>query len=496
MLRLKVLLVAMGLWLAMGSMPVSAQGAYEIPTIAKLEQSCSGGNAADCDELGMRHLRGDGTAEDPKKAASYFQRACDRGDARGCFNLGDSYQFGDGVPKDPAKAAAFYLRACDGREKRGCSELALSYLGGNGVERSEAKAALYADRSCTLNSPFGCAILGMAYADGVEGYPQDLAKAKDLLSDACHQMVDYTKKPDEAARLACPALAKVTGEPACVTLSVYGSPTGEVRKHCFDAQAGWVTTVERGAAPVAARPAAPARQQASTPPSPTMTTQDNVLKLVPKVQAGCSVIPYSSQKFYSYDIKCGKEIYDKPEDDWYPFSENKINPLVKSSKSLIFTDVGLEFSVLPDWERRPAAAGVVRVGPSGNSLKSVSVYCEVGFVSSDLMAKLKASILHPHQSRDEFSKNLSLKNTDDLTFGLVTFGKVRRGSLELIEFFYETSAPGTPVINRDFQHDILLLRDFGIGPPILGLCKTGGLLTGGETVRAATLLAETLYPSS
>lgn len=266
MLRLKVLLVAMGLWLAMGSMPVGAQGAYEIPTIAKLEQGCSGGNAADCDELGMRHLRGDGTAEDPKKATSYFQRACDRGDARGCFNLGDSYQFGDGVPKDPAKAAAFYLRACDGREKRGCSELALSYLGGNGVERSEAKAALYADRSCTLNSPFGCAILGMAYADGVEGYPQDLAKAKDLLSDACHQKVDYTKKPDEAARLACPALAKVTGEPACFTMNWAAADASGVRieRHCFDAEAGWVTMVTQKAAPSAAAAAPPAPPPAST----------------------------------------------------------------------------------------------------------------------------------------------------------------------------------------------------------------------------------------
>jgi len=266
MLRLKVLLVAMGLWLAMGSMPLSAQGAYEIPTIAKLEQGCSAGNAADCDELGMRHLRGDGTAEDPKKATSYFQRACDRGDARGCFNLGDSYQFGDGVPKDPAKAAAFYLRACDGREKRGCSELALSYLSGNGVERSEAKAALYADRSCTLNSPFGCAILGMAYADGVEGYPQDLAKAKDLLSDACHQKVDYTKKPDEAARLACPALAKVTGEPACFTMNWAAADASGVRieRHCFDAEAGWVTTVTQKAAPPAAAAAPPAPPPAST----------------------------------------------------------------------------------------------------------------------------------------------------------------------------------------------------------------------------------------
>ncbi|MBC2667956.1 tetratricopeptide repeat protein [Novosphingobium piscinae] len=245
MLRLKVLLVAIALWFAMGSASVNAQagGSYEIRTVAGLEQTCSGGNAADCDVLGMLYLTGDGTAKDPKKAATYFQRACDRGDARGCFNLGESYQFGDGVLKDPAKAAAFYLRACDGREKKGCSELALSYLGGSGVERNEAKAALYADRSCTLNSPFGCAILGVAYAEGVEGYPQDLAKAKDLLSDACHQKVDYTKKPDEAARLACPALAKVTGEPACGPIEKAG--TASVR-HCFDERGGtaaWIRTL-------------------------------------------------------------------------------------------------------------------------------------------------------------------------------------------------------------------------------------------------------------
>ncbi|WP_298285678.1 tetratricopeptide repeat protein [Novosphingobium sp.] len=245
MSRLKVLLAAIGLWFGMGPGSANAQsaGSFEIRTIAQLEQACLGGDAVDCDELGMRHLRGDGTAKDPKNATSYFQRACDRGDAPGCFNLGESYQFGDGVPKDPANAAVFYLRACDGREKKGCSELALSYRSGNGVERNDAKAALYADRSCALKSPLGCAILGMVYADGVEGYPQNLEKAKDLLWGACHEKVNYTKKPDEAAQLACPALAKVTGEPACMTLSVFGSPTGEVRRHCFDAEAGWVTTV-------------------------------------------------------------------------------------------------------------------------------------------------------------------------------------------------------------------------------------------------------------
>ncbi len=203
----------------------------------------------------MRHMRGDGTAKDPAKAATYFQRACDRGDARGCFNLGDSYQAGKGVPKDAAKAAAFYQRACDGREKGGCSELALSYLSGNGVKQSEAKAAIYADRSCTLNSPFGCAILGMVYADGVEGYPQDLAKAEELLFDACHKGSKYTEEPDEAARLACPAYTKITGEPACVTVG--STSTGEVRKHCFDAQAGWVMTVVQDAASPVAKVAAP-----------------------------------------------------------------------------------------------------------------------------------------------------------------------------------------------------------------------------------------------
>lgn len=261
MARLKVLLVAMGLWLAMGHAPLSAQfyGGGETPvdkqappSIADLERGCSGGNAADCDILGMRHLRGDGVAEDPKKAVAYFQRACDRGDAPGCFNLGESYRFGDGVPKDLAKAAAFYQRACDGRDPKGCAELAMSYIAGDGVKASEAQAALYADRACTLNSPLGCAILGMAYADGVEGYPKDVKRAADLLFDACHRKVDYNKKADDAARLACPAYTKLTGEPACVTLSVYGSPTGEVRKHCFDAQAGWVTTVTQNAAtPVA-----------------------------------------------------------------------------------------------------------------------------------------------------------------------------------------------------------------------------------------------------
>jgi uncharacterized protein len=264
MVRLKVLMVAMGMGFAMASTPINAQsgGSYEIRAIAELEQACLGGDAVDCDELGMRHLRGEGVAKDPKKATTYFQRACDRGDARGCFNLGDSYQFGEGVPKDAAKAAALYLRACDGRDPEGCTELAMSHIAGDGVKQSEAQAALYADRACTLKNQLGCAILGAAYADGVEGYPQDVAKAKDLLFDACHKGTRYSQEPDRAARLACPAYTKITGEAACKTVG--SASTGEVQKHCFDAGAGWVTTVAQGAASPVAKAAVPA----PTAPSP------------------------------------------------------------------------------------------------------------------------------------------------------------------------------------------------------------------------------------
>jgi TPR repeat protein len=224
-----------------------------------LEQGCSAGNAAECDILGMRHLRGDGTAKDPKKAATYFQRACDRGDAPGCFNIAESHRYGDGVPKDPAKAAGLYQRACDGREREGCAELSLLYALGEGIEKSETEAALYADRACALDSVLGCAILGAVYAEGGDGYPKDVKRAEGLLFDACHKGTKYTEKPDQAARLACPAYTKLTGKPACYTKTIAAADASgvEVRRHCFDAQAGWVTTVTQNAAPTAAK-AAPA----------------------------------------------------------------------------------------------------------------------------------------------------------------------------------------------------------------------------------------------
>lgn len=257
-----VTIIIAALSLMFGANAAHAQAAgLPRKTNTELQQACDSGNPIACDELGMRHLRGDGTAKDSKKAAALFERACDGGDAQGCFNLGESYGFGDGVTKSAAQAVSFYQRACDGSEPLGCAQLAIIYAGSLGVPKDHTKTAIYADRACTLKNQLGCALLGLVYAEGVAGYAKDTNRAEKLLDDACWKDAKFSEKPDAGSRVACPALVKLTGEPACVTHTIAAADASgvEIRRHCYDEKQGWATTVKQDA-PVATVAAPPVDQ--------------------------------------------------------------------------------------------------------------------------------------------------------------------------------------------------------------------------------------------
>ncbi len=54
---------------------------------------------------------------DPAAAARLFQESCDGGNALGCNNLGYLHEEGIGMEADPEAAAGLYQRGCDlGRE--------------------------------------------------------------------------------------------------------------------------------------------------------------------------------------------------------------------------------------------------------------------------------------------------------------------------------------------------------------------------------------------
>lgn len=222
-----------------------------------LQQKCSAGNAVACANLGFRHLRGDGLPKDAKQALTLFMRACDGGDAIGCTSAGDIHFSGEAVTRNLPKAAALYQRGCDGGDGEGCVALALSHGKGEGVAKDDARTALYADRACKLNNQLGCALLGLAFAEGVEGYARDSRRADDLLSTACFKGARFSERPDAASHVACPGLAKLRGEPSCMTEVIVGS--AESGRHCYDDKAGWVTTVTPRATAPSSGAVAPAQ---------------------------------------------------------------------------------------------------------------------------------------------------------------------------------------------------------------------------------------------
>lgn len=207
---------------------------------AEQQTRCQSGDAAQCDDLGLRYLKGDGVAQDTKKAAVLFQRACNGGDAIGCFDIAESYRFGDGVAKDRKAAETLYLRGCDGNYAPACAELSRIYASDEGQAADYAKAGIYADRACKSNLQMGCALLGVIYARGAAGYPKDLRRAEQLLSNACFDNLDPKAPPRRAAVAACPALAEVTGEPACMRTTFPGGPSEDI---CFESAKAWSVKV-------------------------------------------------------------------------------------------------------------------------------------------------------------------------------------------------------------------------------------------------------------
>ncbi len=242
---------------------LSGGGGRAPESAVALQQKCDAGNAVACANLGFRHLRGDGLPKDAKQALTLFVRACDGGDAIGCTSAGDIHFSGEAVTRNLSKAAALYQRGCDGGDGEGCVALALSHGKGEGAAKDDARTALYADRACKLNNQLGCALLGLAFADGVEGYTKDTRRADDLLSTACLKGARFSERPDAASRVACPGLAKLRGEPSCITEVVVGA--AESKRHCYDDKAGWVTTVTPRAAAPSSRAVAPALPAAAAP---------------------------------------------------------------------------------------------------------------------------------------------------------------------------------------------------------------------------------------
>lgn len=137
----------------------SAPGAAADPsdgTLRTLENSCTGGDALACNDLGVSRLRGYGAPVDVDAAARAFELSCMADSADGCGNLGALHESGAGVPADISEAARLYAHACGLGGALGCSNLGALYARGRGVERDLGEARRLFARACETGSAAGC----------------------------------------------------------------------------------------------------------------------------------------------------------------------------------------------------------------------------------------------------------------------------------------------------------------------------------------------------
>lgn len=121
--------------------------------VAGLEALAAKGDAEALDLLGECYLRGLGTAKDPAKALTLFERAAAAGEAEALNSLGDLYYEGDGVPKDLAKAADLYRRAAEAGSGFGQSNYGYVLDRGQGVKADAAGARKWYRMSAERGAP-------------------------------------------------------------------------------------------------------------------------------------------------------------------------------------------------------------------------------------------------------------------------------------------------------------------------------------------------------
>jgi TPR repeat protein len=65
-----------------------------------------------CERVGLAYFEGQGTAQDPERAATLFDKACAGGVPTACASLGYQFRQGIGVLADHASSIKYLKKAC------------------------------------------------------------------------------------------------------------------------------------------------------------------------------------------------------------------------------------------------------------------------------------------------------------------------------------------------------------------------------------------------
>src|SRR6266850_3294051 len=90
---------------------------------AALEKSCDAGDAAACDELGIRLRDGIGIRRDEARAADLFRKSCKGKDKGGCADDARALAMGEGQDADAHAALPRLEHLCKAGSGRACGHL-------------------------------------------------------------------------------------------------------------------------------------------------------------------------------------------------------------------------------------------------------------------------------------------------------------------------------------------------------------------------------------
>lgn len=180
-----------------------------------LDAACAGGDAAACNELGVRFRDGRYVLADWRRASGLFREACEGAEGEGCVRLARLHVHpraqGRGVANDSAAAAGLFERGCDAGAMTGCTDLGdlilavdsalavdstavpdsafaatLELAGASHAPGGDAQAraaGLYG-RACEADEMPACTRLGVLYGEG-RGVEPDPTRAAELHRRAC-----------------------------------------------------------------------------------------------------------------------------------------------------------------------------------------------------------------------------------------------------------------------------------------------------------------------
>jgi TPR repeat protein len=155
------------------------------------DQACDHGVGQGCDGEGYLYFRGEGVRKDLKKAFESYRRSCEELNyEKACVNLGYMYEHGYGVEEDPSKAYLLYYRACrQGGIVGGCVNLGVLKEKLAKTKEDYLKAFRLYREACEKGNGRGCTNMALLYRDG-KGVAKDPAKARELLTRACKDLLD------------------------------------------------------------------------------------------------------------------------------------------------------------------------------------------------------------------------------------------------------------------------------------------------------------------